>query len=415
MPLSAFLEPHILHQQLAHMACIGTDMLSPGRTRLALTDADKLGRDQLVAWLRELDLTIHIDAVGNIYGILEPDPLNSHLPVFLIGSHIDTVIEAGAYDGCYGVLAGIAVLRALHAAGTTPPRPVGVVAFSKEEGVRFQPDMLGSLAVAGGLSVDVVHALQATDSASYGTELARIGYAGTLIPGSIPIHEYIELHIEQGPILATLGTPIGAVHTLQGISWQRVTITGTANHAGTTPLQLRHDPAVVAAQVIADLRAYAGATESTLATVGTFTLAPNAINVIPHTATFTVDLRDPDESALLHAEAHLQSLLQQYAISEGVSVHCDVLARFSPVIFAAELVHTIQQVAAMQGIACRSMVSGAGHDAQMIARIAPSAMIFVPSREGISHSPAEHTDPAHLEAGLRVLCDVVASRLGIAI
>ncbi|MFM2309097.1 MAG: hypothetical protein RLY87_1218 [Chloroflexota bacterium] len=414
MPLSAFLDPALLHIQLSQLGAIGASATSPGRTRLALTDADKHGRDVLVGWLRELDLTVHIDQVGNIYGILEPAPADAHLPVFLMGSHIDTVVEAGAYDGCYGVLAGLAVLRAIRAAGITPPRPVGVVAFSNEEGVRFQPDMLGSLAVAGGISVAEVNALTALDGPTYGSELARIGYAGPRIPGSIPIHEYIELHIEQGPILAATDVTIGAVHTLQGISWQRVTISGKANHAGTTPLHLRHDPMVVAAQVIADLRAFARATESTVATVGMHNLAPNAINVIPHTATFTVDLRDPDDGALRLAESQLQELLQHYAQAEGVTVHCDVLARFAPVTFSADVVATITEVTRAHGISCRPMVSGAGHDAQMIARIAPSAMIFVPSRDGISHNPAEYTDPAHLEAGLRVLCDVVAMRLGIA-
>ena len=224
MALSSYLDAALLHAQLAALSVIGTQLTVPGRTRLALSDADRLARDQLVAWMRAVDLTVHIDAVGNIYGILEPDPACAHLPVFLIGSHIDTVIEAGAYDGCYGVVAGLAVLRALRSAGVTPPRPVGVVAFSNEEGVRFQPDMLGSLTVAGGISVADVLDLVSTDGACYGDELVRIGYAGPMMPGSLPIHAYLELHIEQGPILAATGVSLGAIHTLQGISWQRITL-----------------------------------------------------------------------------------------------------------------------------------------------------------------------------------------------
>ena len=156
MSLSSYLDYALLHAQLTTLAVIGTQPTVPGRTRLALSDADRLARDQLVAWMRAMDLTVHIDAVGNIYGILEPEPACAHVSVFIIGSHIDTVIEAGAYDGCYGILAGLAVLRALRAAGVTPPRPVGIVAFSNEEGVRFQPDMLGSLTVAGGMPVAAV-------------------------------------------------------------------------------------------------------------------------------------------------------------------------------------------------------------------------------------------------------------------
>jgi N-carbamoyl-L-amino-acid hydrolase len=415
MPLSSYLDYALLHAQLTALSVIGTQPTVPGRTRLALSDADRLARDQLVAWLRAMDLTVHIDAVGNIYGILEPEPAYAHVPVLLIGSHIDTVIEAGAYDGCYGVLAGLAVLRALRAAGVTPPRPVGVVAFSNEEGVRFQPDMLGSLTVAGGMPVAAVLDLVSTDGACYGDELVRIGYAGPMVPGSLPIHAYLELHIEQGPILAASGVSLGAVHTLQGISWQRITLSGVANHAGTTPLHLRHDPLVVAAQVIAALRSYAVQSTATVATVGTLELAPSAINVIPHTVTFTLDLRDPDDAALNRAEAHLLQLLATHASAEGVTAHCTPLARFAPVVFDAGLVDSISAVARSHGISCMPIVSGAGHDAQMIARIAPSAMIFVPSRDGISHNPAEYTTPTDLEGGLHVLCDVVARQLGITV
>ena len=413
MPLSAFLDYTILHTQIATLAAIGTGPVTPGRTRLALTDADRQARDQLVDWLRELDLTIRIDSVGNIYGILEPAPADAQLPVMLMGSHIDTVIEAGAYDGCYGVLAGVAILRAIRAAGRTPQRPIGVVAFSNEEGVRFQPDMLGSLAVAGGISVADVHAIRATDGAIYGSELAHIGYNGSEQPGEIPVHAYLELHIEQGPILAATGVAIGAVHTLQGISWQRITIRGVANHAGTTPMRLRHDPMVVAAQVIAALRLFVQASHATLATVGTLALAPDAINVIPHSVTFTVDLRDPDEAQLQRAEAELRALLDSFCHAEGVQYDCESLTRFAPVVFDATLVETIRQVAADHGVTSVPIVSGAGHDAQMMARITPSAMIFVPSQDGISHNPAEYTAPAQLDAGLRVLCDVVARHIGM--
>lgn len=413
MPQTFTIDPELVRAQIAALSRVGAGD-APGRTRLALTDADKSGRDLFCSWLHALALDVHIDAVGNIYGILQPAPEHAHLPMLLLGSHIDTVIEAGAYDGCYGVLTGLGVVRALRAAGITPPRPVGVVAFSNEEGVRFQPDMLGSLAVAGGISTAAVHDLVATDGARYGDELRRIGYLGNAAPGALPIHAYLELHIEQGPILATEGITIGAVHTLQGISWQRVSLHGTANHAGTTPLHLRHDPAVVAAQCIAALRAFCRASESTVATVGTFAVSPSAINVIPHTATFTVDLRDPDPERLRASEAFFHDALTAHAAAEGVTVSVERLARFEPVAFDPGLVATIQAAAAARGYRCRPMVSGAGHDAQMLARICPSAMIFVPSQDGISHNPAEYTSPDALDAGMTVLADVTARILGLA-
>ena len=246
----------------------------------------------------------------------------------MIGSHIDTVIDAGIYDGCYGVLAGLAVVEALRETGVAPARPIAVAAFTNEEGVRFQPDMMGSLVHVGGLDLDTALATVGTDGAVLGEELARIDYAGDLEPGSIRPACYLELHIEQGPVLEAEGLAIGAVDSLQGISWQRVTITGTANHAGTTPIAARRDAGLAVARVIAHLRdrvAHAG----TLATVGSLRLEPDAINVIPSRAMFTVDLRDPDEERLQAAEAELAGYLETLAAAERVEVAAERLARFS--------------------------------------------------------------------------------------
>lgn len=397
-----------LNARLAELGGTGRD--ADGRlSRLAFSDADKAGRDRLVSWLRDAGLEIAVDRIGNLFGIWR-DAVAPDAEPLLIGSHIDTVIDAGIHDGCYGVLAGLAVIEAMQAAGVTPLRPVAVAAFSNEEGVRYTPDMMGSLVFAGGLPLADALASVGTDGTTLGAELARIGYAGDREPGFLRPHAYLELHIEQGPVLEAEGVTIGAVENLQGISWQRVTIDGVANHAGTTPMAMRRDAGHAAARVITFLRDLATASNApTVATVGTMRFEPDAINVIPARATFTVDLRDPDADRLASAEARLADYLRELAAREGVTISVERLARFDPVVFDPALVAGVERAAEARGLSCRRMTSGAGHDAQMIARIAPAAMIFVPSRDGISHNPREFTAEADLAAGANVLLDLVLS------
>ncbi|MBV6749004.1 Zn-dependent hydrolase [Pseudomonas chlororaphis] len=404
----------ILLQQLRTLGEIGTDPLNGGRTRIALTDADKSARDQLVAWMKALDLEIQVDRIGNIFGTLRSvDDQGKQAPL-MMGSHIDTVTNAGALDGCYGVLAGLAVARAFREAGVLPARSIVIGAFTNEEGVRYQPDMMGSLVYAGGLSVEEALATLGTDGTRFAEELERIGYAGDLQPGAIIPHEYLELHIEQGPILEAENTLIGVVENLQGISWQQVIVQGNANHAGTTPTRLRHDAGYVASAVVSELRKIAmDSGGTTLATVGCMGFEPNVINVIPRKASFTVDLRDPDEARLANAEQRLSRFLAEIAEAEGVHISSTQLVRFQPVIFNAGLADEIEASAQSLGFSHKRMTSGAGHDAQMIARMAPSAMIFVPSRGGISHNPREHTDDDQLIKGAEVLLDVVLHRLNV--
>ncbi|WP_457790729.1 allantoate amidohydrolase [Pseudomonas sp. PL-6] len=402
----------LLLEQIRALGEIGVDSVNGGRTRIALTDAEKAGRDQLVAWMRELDLDVRIDRIGNIFGTLRSASDQGDQAPLMMGSHIDTVTNAGALDGCYGVLAGLAVLRAFREAGVLPSRSITVGAFSNEEGVRYQPDMMGSLVYAGGLAIDEALATVGTDGTRLGDELQCIGYAGDLEPGAVIPHEYLELHIEQGPILEAEDTLIGVVENLQGISWQQVVVQGNANHAGTTPTRLRHDAGYVAGAVVAELRAIARESGgTTLATVGCMSFEPNVINVIARRATFTVDLRDPDEARLVAAEQRLSQFLAAIAEEEGVQIGTEQLVRFQPVTFDAGLADEIEASAKRFGFSHRRMTSGAGHDAQMIARIAPAAMIFVPSRGGISHNPREHTDEEQLLKGAEVLLDVVLQRL----
>ena len=398
-----------LLEQLRELGAIGHDAAQGGRTRIALTDEEKAGRDLLVRWMRELDLEVRVDQIGNIFGVLHAAHPEGMAQPLMMGSHIDTVRNAGALDGCYGVLAGLAVVRAYRQAGLRPARAIVVAAFTNEEGVRYQPDMMGSLVYAGGMDVQAALNTVGTDGTRLGDELARIGYAGDMAPGAIVPREYIELHIEQGPVLEAEGKLIGVVESLQGISWQKVTITGVANHAGTTPTRLRHDAGYAAAACVAFLReqVVGAAPETTLATVGSLRLEPDLINVIPRKATFTVDLRDPGEQRLQAAERRLADFLVTLAEREGVKVVTEQLVRFEPVVFDAALADRIQAAARRRGLPHRRMTSGAGHDAQMLARIAPSAMIFVPSRGGISHNPREHTDDDQLALGAQVLLEVV--------
>ncbi|ANL28000.1 N-carbamoyl-L-amino acid hydrolase 1 [Rhizobium phaseoli] len=380
--------------------------------RLAASDTEKLGRDKFVSWIELAGLEVAVDRIGNIFGIWKPAAVSNEAPLML-GSHIDTVINAGIYDGCYGVLSGLEVIETLVAAGFQPSRPIVVAAFTNEEGVRYAPDMMGSLVYAGGLDVDTALATVGTDGTKLGEELRRIGYDGEHPPGFLRPHAYIELHIEQGPVLDREGIQIGAVENLQGISWQRVSISGDANHAGTTPISMRRDAGHAAALVITFLRERArNSNTPTVATVGCMTFEPNAINVIPSRATFTVDLRDPDEERLRQEEAALAAYLAQVAKEEGVSFEVERLARFQPVAFDGNIVDLIEKAAARRGHTVRRMTSGAGHDAQMIARIAPAAMIFVPSLGGISHNPKEKTPDEDLVAGANMLLDVVKQIAG---
>jgi len=370
-------------------------------TRLALTDADRRGRDQIVQWMQEAGLTVRIDQIGNITGSRAG---RSVVRPVMTGSHIDTVGNGGRYDGIYGVIAGLEVLQALRDADQVTERPLAVTVFTNEEGVRFQPDMMGSLVYSGGLSLEEALNAKGTDGARVGDELRRIGYAGTERCGEPVPHAFIELHIEQGPILDMEKGLLGAVENLQGISWQEVTVRGVSNHAGTTPMQLRHDAGYCAAKIgvfVRELAKRMGVPQ--VGTVGSVRLTPNLINVIPNQAVVSVDLRNTDDTLLTAAEREFTAFLEDLAQEEGVTIQTRGLVRTAPVIFDSKVLQAIEAVAAELRLPIRRMTSGAGHDAQMMARICPTAMIFVPSVEGISHNPREFTQAVHLQKGADAL------------
>ncbi len=392
-----------LMQRLDELAQIGA-IDGGGVCRIALTDADRLGRDQLVRWMTDLGLQVRVDAIGNLFGVRAGTA--DLLPV-MTGSHIDSVATGGRYDGSYGVLAGLEVVRWLNEGQLATRRPLVVAGFTNEEGVRFQPDMMGSLVHAGGLPLAQALDTVGTDGRRLGDELQRIGYAGDWPCGAIVPHAYVELHIEQGPVMEAEGVQIGAVQDLQGISWQEFTVIGQSNHAGTTPMRLRRDAGHGAAAISVFVRELTMRHAGLVCTVGVTELHPNLINVIAARARLTVDLRHTDETALQRAEHELAEFVATLATAQQLHVETRRLVRFEPVRFDARLVRVIEAASQARGHATRRMTSGAGHDAQMLARVCPAAMIFVPSVGGISHNPREYTAPEDLARGATVLLDVL--------
>lgn len=377
------------------------------RIRLAADDGDKAGRDLVSKWMKEAGLKVVVDYIGNIFGIWETEENKNEKPV-MVGSHIDTVINAGKFDGCYGVLTGLEVIQSLKEAGCKTSKPLVVGAFTNEEGVRYSPDMMGSLVYAGGLDVKKALAIVGVDGTVLGDELKRIGYAGTVEPGFLKPCAFIELHIEQGPILEAEGYQLGAVEDLQGISWQEITIEGEQNHAGTTPISYRIDAGLAAAKVITFMRERClKSNGKTLSTTGCIEFKPNAINVIPSKAVFTVDVRNPNEEALQAEEKALAEYLKELEQTDKVKITTRRMSRFKPVLFDEGIVKLVEKYAAKNKLKCRRITSGAGQDAQNMALLCPTAMIFIPSVKGISHNPKELCKETDMLAGANVFKDAV--------
>ncbi|NML77038.1 Zn-dependent hydrolase [Rhizobium sp. S-51] len=396
------IDPARLTSRVERLGKIGA-LEGGGVCRLALTPSEKLGRAHLVAEMTALGLDVAIDPIGNIFGTRKG---RSEGPAVMLGSHIDTVATGGLYDGALGVLAGLEVIATLNDGNIETDLPVVVAAFTNEEGARFAPDMLGSLVFVGGLPLAEALDIISIDGKRLGDELQAIGYAGT-DQGPEEVAAYFELHIEQGPVLEDEAIAVGTVLGVQGISWTELTIRGRSAHAGTTPIRLRRDAGLAAARIAAGVGAFVRAMgEDQVGTVGAITLTPNLVNVVAEKAVMTIDLRNPDESLLQAAEAKLAALIEQVAGEETVTIERRTLARFQPVDFAPTLIEQVDGTAKALCLSTRRLFSGAGHDAQMLARIAPAAMIFVPSVNGISHNITEYTAPADLANGANVLLQV---------
>lgn len=396
-----------LLSRLGRLAEVGA-IKGGGVCRLALSDEDKAGRDLVVSWMRELDLAVTVDRIGNVVGT-RPGQVDG--PPVMTGSHIDTVATGGRYDGNLGVLAGLEVVATLNDADIETRRALSVGFFTNEEGARFAPDMMGSGVHQGALDLEGALETKGIDGTTVRENLRRIGYAGDLDCGNDRAYAFIELHIEQGPVLEEQGITIGAVEGVQGISWSEYTITGVANHAGTTPMRLRHDAGYAAAAIACEARGIASEMGGDqVATVGAITLVPNLVNVVAKKAVMTVDLRNTDEALLREAEVRLARAVNRIAREEDVEVERRTLARFEPVEFDPEMIELVAETAERVGHSVKHMPSGAGHDAQMFAPNCPTAMIFVPSRYGISHNVNEYTAPEDLRAGADVLLQVLLTK-----
>lgn len=374
-----------------------------GVRRLALSDEDRQGRDQLLHWMRELKLDIHIDPIGNIVGVMAGEIDG---PVVMLGSHIDTVATGGRYDGALGVMAGLEVVATLRDAGVTPHRSIAVIAFTGEEGARFAPDLLGSCVWTGDMTVEEAYAVQDQAGLYVGDEIRRIGYNGGCEPGAIKAHAYVELHIEQGPVLDQSGGGIAAVTGVQAITWLEATVIGEPNHAGTTPMEARRDANYAAAKLLVAARDLTRDISGLRVNSGRFRTEPANVNVVARQSVFSLDMRHPEDGPLTLAETRMRERASDIAAEENVAISFTDLARFPAQPFDEQIVGKVEAAAHRLGLPVRRMPSGAGHDAQMMAMIAPTAMIFVPSINGRSHTPDELTRPEDIVAGANVLLAV---------
>ena len=368
-----------------------------GVCRLALTELDRQGRDLFVAWAKEIGCTVRVDAIGNIFA--RRAGTRDDLPPVVTGSHIDTQPTGGKFDGNYGVLAGLEVLRTLNENNVRTQAPVEVVVWTNEEGSRFVPVMMGSGVFAGAFTLE--HALAQVDreGVSAGDALAAIGYAGERVAAH-EVGAYFEAHIEQGPVLEANDKVIGVVQGALGQRWYDVMIDGMEAHAGPTPMELRRDALLVAADLIRTVNRIAlDHAPHGRGTVGWVDVHPNSRNVIPGRVKLTVDLRAADDDTLLAMDRALRDACAR----AGLPVTVDEVVYFAPQPFEPSLVASVRESADSLGFSSMDVVSGAGHDAVYLARVAPAAMIFVPCKDGISHNEIEEARADHLEAGCNVL------------
>jgi hydantoinase/carbamoylase family amidase len=389
-----------LAADLEAAALIGAD--DGGVSRFAWTPELAEANAWLMARLEELGLEAELDAAGNVIGRWSA----GEGAAVLVGSHLDTVPRGGRYDGALGVLAALDAVRTLRAAGVEPTRPLWVVSFNDEEGSRFQTGMLGSRVFCGELDLEDWRRRGVADAmAGAGFDFDRLPKAR----GVDGVAAYLELHIEQGPVLEEGGEDIGIVTAVTGLLGFRIRFLGAANHAGTTPMESRRDALAGAARVVLALREEARAREGMTANVGKLLVEPGGFNVVPGLAEFTVDVRSPTPEGFELAETFVRETVKQVAAEEELGVELAVTHRKPPIALDQRLQDALVSAAETEGASYRFMPSGAGHDAMVLAHHVPAAMLFVPSRGGISHSPDEYTPPGQCELGARVLARAVRS------
>ena len=401
-----------LWRSLMELACIGATAKG-GVARLALTDRDREGRDWVVARAREAGMTVTIDRIGNVF--MRRGGRRADLPPVMAGSHIDTQPTGGKFDGNYGVLAGLEVIRTLADHGVVTEAPLEIAAWTNEEGSRFVPVMMGSGVFCGAVDLEHAYAARDVEGRSVRDELSRIGYRGEEEPGRHPVGCYFEAHIEQGPVLEDAAKVIGVVDAALGLRWYDCTVRGVESHAGSTPMASRRDALAVATRVMQEVVALGNRHGAHgRGTVGYVSVFPNSRNVIPGEVRFSVDLRNATAEHLDRMDGEIRTFIEQVRRESGLAVELQEVAHYPPCPFDAGCVAAVERAAADLGYTHMRATSGAGHDAVYLARVAPTAMIFVPCKGGLSHNELEDADPAHLEAGANVLMHCMLEKAGIA-
>jgi len=377
-----------------------------GVNRPSLSEANRRARDRLVEWFEDAGLAVTVDEMGNIFGRREGHD-DSLAPV-LFGSHVDSQYNGGRYDGVIGVLGALEVVESLNDAGVETERPLEIVAWSNEEGVRFQPDMLGSGVFAGVFDLEEAYAVEDDDGETFGEELARIGYRGDAPCEPRDLHCYLELHVEQGPYLDEDDVGVGVVEGVYGFSWMKAAFEGSADHAGPTPMDLRHDALVATSDVVQAVRRLtATGGDDLVGTVGQVDVHPNSINVIPERVAFTVDVRSYDDAVVAAAVEQVEREIEWAAEREDVAWEFEEIMRINAEPFDETCIEAVERAAESVEGEYERIVSGAGHDANYLNRVCPTGMIFVPSVDGISHVEEEFTEWEDVVAGANVLLAAV--------
>ena len=397
-----------LWASLMELAQIGATQKG-GVCRLALTDLDRQGRDLVVSWAREAGMTVMIDKIGN--GFMRRAGRDNALPPIMTGSHIDTQPTGGKFDGNYGVLAGIEVVRTLNDHGIETEAPIEVAFWTNEEGSRFVPVMMGSGVFAKAFTLETAYAAKDTEGKSVFDELERIGYVGSEEPGAHAIGTYFETHIEQGPVLEDNDKTIGVVTGVLGIKWYDCTVTGMEAHAGPTPMALRKDALQVATKLMQEVVAIAlQYAPHGRGTVGMVQVHPNSRNVIPGRVKFSIDLRNATDELVEKMDADIRAAVTKASAESGLPIAIELVSHYPAQPFHAECVQAVARAAEKLGYSNMTAVSGAGHDAVYMARLAPAGMIFIPCKDGISHNEIEDAKPEHITAGCNVLLHAMIER-----
>ncbi|MGO4379467.1 Zn-dependent hydrolase [Pseudoduganella sp. RAF53_2] len=390
-----------LWDSLMELAKIGATPKG-GVKRLTLTDLDKQGRDLVVGWGRAAGMSVTVDQIGNVF--MRRDGTDNSLPPIMTGSHIDTQPTGGKFDGNYGVLAGLEVVRTLNDKGIKTRAPIEVAFWTNEEGSRFVPVMMGSGVFCGAFTLEHAYAAKDIEGKTVRDELARIGYMGDQVPGQHPIGAYFETHIEQGPVLEDEDKVIGVVPAVMGLSWYDCTVTGMEAHAGPTPMHLRKDAMQVSTRIIQEVVAIANRYPPYgRGTVGMMQVFPNSRNVIPGQVKFSIDLRNVNDELLNKMHEEMLAFVDKTSLETGLKIQVERVSYYPPCPFHPDCVGAVRKATDKLGYSVMDVVSGAGHDAIYAARVAPAGMIFVPCKDGISHNEIEDAKSEHLEAGCNVL------------